>query len=90
VTLAAIGPEEDAESLTHRLQEKFSACNARRNRPYDLSISVGLAHFDDAESHSIEELMACADQAMYEDKRRKRSRAVVPLAFVRPPIEAVA
>jgi diguanylate cyclase (GGDEF)-like protein/PAS domain S-box-containing protein len=90
VVLAAISPEEDAESLTRRLQEKFSANNARRNCPYDLSISVGLAHFDDEESHSIEELMARADRAMYEDKRRKRSRTVIPPASIRPRIEAVA
>ncbi|HMG73044.1 MAG TPA: diguanylate cyclase [Pyrinomonadaceae bacterium] len=90
VVLAALDPEEEAESLTLRLQEKFSASNKRRNRLYDLAISVGLAHFDDEESHSIEELMARADQAMYEDKRRKRSRQVVPPTFIRPRIEAVA
>ena len=90
VVLAAIDPEEEAESLTLRLQEKFSASNKRRNRLYDLAISVGLAHFDDEESHSIEELMASADQAMYEDKRRKRSRQVVAPTFIRPRIEAVA
>ena len=90
VVLAAIGPDEDAESLTYRLQEKFSACNARRNRSYDLSISVGLAHFDDEENHSIEELMARADRAMYEDKRRKRSHTVITRVFSRPRIEAVA
>jgi diguanylate cyclase (GGDEF)-like protein/PAS domain S-box-containing protein len=90
VALAAISPEEDADSLTLRLQEKFSACNTLRNRPYDLSISVGLAHFDDAEAHSIEELMARADRAMYEDKRRKRSREVLTPTFGRPRIEAVA
>jgi diguanylate cyclase (GGDEF)-like protein/PAS domain S-box-containing protein len=90
VVLAAIDPEEEAESLTLRLQEKFSASNKRRNRLYDLAISVGLAHFDDEESHSIEELMARADQAMYEDKRRKRSRQVVAPTFIRPRIEAVA
>ena len=72
------------------VQEKFSASNKRRNRLYDLAISVGLAHFDDEESHSIEELMASADQAMYEDKRRKRSRQVVAPTFIRPRIEAVA
>jgi diguanylate cyclase (GGDEF)-like protein/PAS domain S-box-containing protein len=90
VALASIGPEEQADSLTFRLQEKFSACNARPNRLYDLSISVGLAHFDDTEAHSIEELMARADGAMYEDKRRKRTRELVPPAFLRPRIEAVA
>jgi diguanylate cyclase (GGDEF)-like protein/PAS domain S-box-containing protein len=90
VVLAAIDPEEEAESLTLRLQERFSASNKRRNNLYDLSISVGLAHFDDEASHSIEELMARADQAMYEDKRQKRSRHAVPPTFVKPRIQAVA
>jgi len=90
VALAAISPEEDAESLMFRLKEAFAACNARRNRPYDLSISVGLAHFDDVDTHSIEDLMARADQAMYEDKRRKRSRELIPPTLLRPRIEAVA
>ena len=90
VVLAALSPEENAASLTHRLQEKFSASNRQRNRPFDLSISVGVAHFGDEESYTIEQLMARADQAMYEDKRRKRSRTVAHPAFSRPRIEAVA
>lgn len=90
VVLAAIDPSEEAETLTRRLQQKFSASNNRRNRPYDLSISVGLAHFGDEESHSIEELMARADRAMYEDKRRKSSRQIAPPALVKSRIEAVA
>lgn len=90
VVLATIGPDEEAESLTVRLQEQFRATNKRRSRPYDLSISVGLAHFDDQENHSIEELMARADQAMYEDKRRKNSRQLAPPTLIRPRIEAVA
>jgi diguanylate cyclase (GGDEF)-like protein/PAS domain S-box-containing protein len=90
VVLAAIGEEESTDSLAMRLQEKFSACNASRNRPYDLSISVGLARFDPEAGHSIEDLMARADRAMYEDKRRKRTREVFSPRFVRPRIEAVA
>jgi diguanylate cyclase (GGDEF)-like protein len=90
VVLAAIDPGEDIESLSRRLEEKLTDCNMRRSRPYDLSISVGLAHFDDQECHSIEELVARADRAMYEDKRRKSSRSVGAPTFVRPRIEAVA
>jgi diguanylate cyclase (GGDEF)-like protein/PAS domain S-box-containing protein len=90
VVLAAIDPEEEAASIKHRLQEQFQAANKRRNRAYDLSISVGLAHFDDEENHSIEELMASADQAMYEDKRRKSSRQMDPATLVKPRLEAVA
>ena len=90
VVLAAIDPSEEPETLTRRLQDKFSISNKRRNRVYDLSISVGLAHFDDEENHSIEELMARADRAMYEDKRRKSSRVVAPPTLIKPRIEAVA
>ena len=90
VVLAALDSEEEAESLTHRLQDRFRASNQRGSRAYDLSISVGLAHFDDEESHSIEDLMARADRAMYQDKRRKRSRQMVPPTFIKPRIEAVA
>ncbi|MDX6574344.1 MAG: hypothetical protein QOE96_297 [Blastocatellia bacterium] len=90
VVLAALDPEEEAESLTRRLQDRFRASNQRGSRAYDLSISVGLAHFDDEESHSIEDLLARADRAMYQDKRRKRSRQMVPPTFIKPRIEAVA
>jgi len=90
VVLAAIGLEENAESVTLRLQQKFTEGNALRNRPYNLSVSVGIAHFDDEENHSIEELMAEADRAMYEQKRTKRSRESFVPQRIRPCIEAVA
>ena len=90
IVLAAIGLEEDPESLTHRLREKFNSSNSSRNRPYDLSVSVGVARFDEEEEASIEELMARADRAMYDDKRRKSSRGVVEPLFAPTRIEAVA
>ncbi len=90
VVLAAVGADESPESLSMRLQENFDASNALRNRPYNLAVSVGIAHFDDEQNHSIEELMAQADRAMYEDKRRKRSRDNFTPQLVRPRIEAVA
>src|SRR5437588_10830408 len=90
VVLAAIGPEESAEFLTNRLQENFKAASAQWNHSYDLSVSVGLAHFDDDEGHSIEELMALADRAMYENKRHKRSRHNFTPEVISPRMEAVA
>jgi diguanylate cyclase (GGDEF)-like protein len=89
VVLAAVSPEESIESLTVRLQEKFKAGNSLLNRAYDLSISVGLAPIEPGETRSMEELMARADRAMYEDKRRKRSRDPFTQEFIRP-LEAVA
>ena len=90
VALAAVGPEESIEAVTLRLQEKFRVSNLPGNRAYDLSISVGLAHIEAGETRSMEELMARADRAMYEDKRRKRSQQVLTPEFIRPRIEAVA
>jgi diguanylate cyclase (GGDEF)-like protein/PAS domain S-box-containing protein len=90
VVLAALAHDESAESLSQRLQENFAASNASKIRPYNLALSVGIAHFDDKQNHSIEELMAEADRAMYEDKRRKRSRGSFTPQLIRPRIEAVA
>ena len=89
VVLAAIGQEEVADSLTERLQERFDICNAQANRPYQLSISVGVVHFDSTDT-SIEEVTARADRSMYEDKRRKHSLRMPPLEIVKPLIEAAA
>ncbi|MGQ0760503.1 MAG: GGDEF domain-containing protein [Acidobacteriota bacterium] len=89
VVLAAIGQEEVADSLTERLQERFDISNAQANRPYQLSISVGVVHFDSTDT-SIEEVTARADRSMYEDKRRKHSLRMAPLEIVKPLIEAAA
>ena len=89
VVLAAIGQEEVADSLTERLQERFDISNAQANRPYQLSISVGVVHFDSTDT-SIEEVTARADRSMYEDKRRKHSLRMPPLEMVKPLIEAAA
>lgn len=90
VVLAAIGADESAESLTARLQDKFKSASAHWSHSYDLSVSVGLAHFDDKQGHSIEELMALADGAMYENKRQKRSRHTFTPELMPPRIEAIA
>lgn len=91
IVLAAITQDESAELLTHRLQEQFAVSNKLHGRAYDLSVSVGVAHFGDDDRYSIEELMAQADHAMYEDKRRKPSRQNYSRQqFSRPLMEAVA
>lgn len=72
--LAAVDPDGGREKLLARLQEKFDNYNALRVSPYDLSISVGVAQLDPEASESMEDLMAAADAAMYENKRGKANR----------------
>jgi diguanylate cyclase (GGDEF)-like protein/PAS domain S-box-containing protein len=72
--LAAVDPDGGREKLLARLQEKFDNYNALRVSPYDLSISVGVAQLDSEAGESMEDLMAAADAAMYENKRGKANR----------------
>ena len=90
VLLASVGADESAESLTDRLQQKIALVNAQRNRPYNLSISIGVAHYDPNEACTIEELMGRADRVMYEEKRKKRTLQPVKLRLESRRIEAVA
>jgi diguanylate cyclase (GGDEF)-like protein len=57
-------------TIKTRLFESLKAISAEPSR-YEISLSVGLARFDPYSRTSIEELLAKADQSMYEQKRRQ-------------------
>jgi diguanylate cyclase (GGDEF)-like protein len=57
-------------TIRTRLFERLKSCSAEHSR-YELSLSLGVARFDPRNCSSIGELMAEADQAMYEQKRRQ-------------------
>jgi diguanylate cyclase (GGDEF)-like protein len=56
-------------TIKRRLLECLKAISSDRSG-YDISLSVGLARFDPCGRTSIGELLAKADQCMYEQKRR--------------------
>jgi len=60
--------------VTTRLQTKLATLNATENRRYSLSVSVGVSIYDPEHPSTIEDLLARADAAMYEEKRRKRAQ----------------
>lgn len=63
------------EKLADRLQKKIDEHNARKNRPYKLSLSLGIVRCDPDGPCSIDSLLERADKLMYEQKRiRKKSR----------------
>jgi diguanylate cyclase (GGDEF)-like protein/PAS domain S-box-containing protein len=86
--LAAVEPDGGIEKLVVRLERSFAAYNSLKLVPYKLAISIGVAQRDSDGRQSMEDLMALADLAMYENKRSKRAKASVIEAV--EPIEAVA
>jgi diguanylate cyclase (GGDEF)-like protein/PAS domain S-box-containing protein len=58
-----------AEILTTRVQENLEVRNARGDRRYKLSLSMGIARYDPEHPCSIDELLARADRLMYEQKQ---------------------
>jgi diguanylate cyclase (GGDEF)-like protein/PAS domain S-box-containing protein len=76
--LAAVEPEGGVEKLISRLEQKFENYNGLKLVPYKLSISIGVAQLGSDGTQSMEDLMALADVAMYENKRAKRIKVHLP------------
>ncbi len=68
VVLASEASSQTQEVLLRRLEKNVKKSNANESR-YELSLSVGVARFDPKRAISLGELMAQADEAMYEQKR---------------------
>ena len=58
-----------------RLAENIARRNEEGARPYQLAMSVGSAVYDPRHPVLIDDLMAQADSAMYENKRRRKAGA---------------
>jgi diguanylate cyclase (GGDEF)-like protein/PAS domain S-box-containing protein len=72
VALAMFSPEETDDIIETRLHQTLAEHNARPSRKYALSISTGVARFDARNVQSLAELMAIADDALYEQKRARK------------------
>jgi diguanylate cyclase (GGDEF)-like protein/PAS domain S-box-containing protein len=88
--LAAVEPEGGVQKVISRLQQRFDDYNALKMVPYKLSISIGVAERDADGTQSMEDLMALADLAMYENKRSKQMKLQLPQASADGPVVAVA
>jgi GGDEF domain-containing protein len=78
----------DGAVLAERLQQTVRAHNTAGPRTFELSLSVGTAHYDPEQPCSLQQLLAQADQRMYEAKRARRL-AWSPAAGVFPPEPAL-
>ncbi|MEP0949727.1 MULTISPECIES: GGDEF domain-containing protein [Cyanophyceae] len=68
----APGNSEERDQLQHRLQDGIDQFNQQREAPFQLSMSIGSYIYETGETRSLEDILALADQQMYEQKRLKR------------------
>lgn len=74
--LALEAADESSELLVERLRERVIEFNRTSPEPYQLSVSIGMAHHDDELRVRLEDLVAEADSAMYREKHGKRATAL--------------
>jgi len=77
VVLALASREEAAARMT-RLRQNIASFNARGERPYDLSVSIGTAVYQPDSPRTLDELLCAADALMYEEKQLRRLRGSLP------------
>ena len=70
--LAINTTDETGEVLRTRLRTTVANYNRPEGRNYQLSLSIGIAHFDPETPSTLDELMVQADTLMYEEKRGKQ------------------
>jgi diguanylate cyclase (GGDEF)-like protein len=68
----AIDTAHEGRNTAARLRAALDSYNKSETRRYKLSLSVGAAHFDPENPSPLDELIAAADNLMYEEKRTKR------------------
>jgi len=64
-------PEMTSDILMSRLQDRIDEHNARQDKPFHVSMSIGISTCDSKNMRSLDELMSLADGKMYDNKKRK-------------------
>lgn len=65
---------KDAETVTSRIQTSLRNASERSGKPYSMHLSIGIAECGEVTSDTPEAMLTRADQEMYENKRRYKSR----------------
>lgn len=72
VVLTTTGDDTSTDGMINRFQEVLYRYQFQSNRPYALSMSMGIAGYDPQNPCSIDILLAQADKQMYEQKLKKK------------------
>jgi diguanylate cyclase (GGDEF)-like protein/PAS domain S-box-containing protein len=72
VVLAVDASMESADVMINRIQSFLEKGNQQGDRPYQLSLSVGIAHYDPEAPCTVSEMITQADGCMYQQKQEKK------------------
>lgn len=72
IVLASSTSHANIADITKRLFTNIDKANSEQHMPFKLSISLGMARYDNEKSQTVEDLIREADAALYQDKRSKR------------------
>jgi diguanylate cyclase (GGDEF)-like protein len=75
VVLLSQATPTDARTMLGRLDDALACHHAANPQDYQVTYSVGLAHFEPPQTPSLETLLLAADEAMYVQKQRGRATA---------------
>ncbi len=64
--------DPDIENIArNNIIRNLTQHNEKRIRDYELSLSIGIAHFDPDHYSSLEDVITAADASMYKNKKSK-------------------
>jgi diguanylate cyclase (GGDEF)-like protein len=72
VVLAVDASMESADVLTNRIRTILERRQQQSDWPYQLSFSLGIAHYDPEAPCTVSEMIAQADGRMYQQKQEKK------------------
>ena len=72
VVFGVCDTEEDVRKLEEKIDIEIGKRNQRKNRTYQLSVSIGHSIHDYYEMEDMNGLIEQADKEMYEEKRKKK------------------
>ena len=87
VALVTEGSPFRSDGIIQRLQTVLANFNAKNDRRYYLSASIGVARYDPDSPTAVDKLVNRADSEMYEHKQRRLRRDVVRKAGTVQPAE---
>jgi diguanylate cyclase (GGDEF)-like protein len=74
VVLAVDASMESTGVLTSRIQAALKRRKQQGDQPYQLSISMGIAHYDPESPCTVNEMIAQADGRMYQQKQARKGK----------------